>query len=227
MITHLKHIDLLMHFFKLLSNMQKKRHFLQISLVCIFFCFSLSAFAQKETISGKIIDEKSQPLPGVTVKVKDSNTSAISNTNGVYVIKAVKGQILVFTYLGKVTQQIKIEDNANVDVALKEQEASGLNEVIVTGYMTQRKADLTGSVSVVTQKDLNKNHGSTNILESLQGVVPGLHITTDGSPVCNIGIQIRGVTSITGSYPLIVIDGVPTKLNLRDINANNIESFQS
>ncbi len=94
MITHLKHIDLLMHFFKLLSNMQKKMHFLKIALVFIFFFISSSAFAQKESISGKIIDEKSQPLPGVTVKVKDSNTSAISNTNGVYFKNTVKGKIL-------------------------------------------------------------------------------------------------------------------------------------
>ena len=113
-----------------------------------------------------------------------------------------------------------------INITLKEQTNSDLNEVVVTGYMTQRKADLTGAVAVVTPKELTKSHGQTNVMQSLQGVVPGMHITTDGNPVGNVGIQVRGTTSLDPSPPLIVIDGVPSYMNLRDINPDNIASMQ-
>jgi TonB-dependent SusC/RagA subfamily outer membrane receptor len=132
---------------------------------------------------------------------------------------------LQISYIGKANETITVGNNTEISIILKEQ-ASDLNEVVVTGYMTQKKADLTGAVAVVSAKDLNKDHGATNIMQSLQGVVPGLHISTDGNPTGNVDIQIRGLTSLNGGSPLIVIDGVPSYMNLRDINPDNIASMQ-
>ena len=201
-------------------------HRLSISLVIFFIVFCPSLYAQTESITGKVIDEKSQPLPGVSVTVKETNAGTSTDANGSFTIQAKKGQNLQFSYLGKQPQEIKISAESSLTITLKEQDASSLNEVIVTGYMTQKKADLTGAVSVVTAKELNKNHGTTNIMESLQGVVPGLHISSDGSPSGNVSVQIRGLTSLNGGAPLIVIDGVPSYMDLRDINPDNIASIQ-
>ena len=198
-----------------------------LSLLCLglFVCYS-SLYAQQQTITGKVTDDKSQPLPGATVKVKETNVATSTDANGNFTIQAIRGQVLEFSYLGTATQEITIKSANAINVSLKEQDASTLNEVIVTGYMTQKKADLTGAVSVVSAKDLDKSHGTTNIMQSLQGVVPGLHISTDGSPSGNVNIQVRGLTSLNGGSPLIVIDGVPSYIDLRDINPDNIASMQ-
>ena len=195
--------------------------------ILIFCCLGLQpVFAQQQTVTGKVTDEKSVPLVGATVKVSGSRSGVTTSADGTFSIHATKGQVLEISYIGKTNQTVTVGDNTVIDVTLKEQTNSDLNEVVVTGYMTQRKADLTGAVSVVTAKDLNKSHGTTNVMQSLQGVVPGLHISTDGNPSGNVNIQIRGLTSINGGAPLIVIDGVPSYMNLRDINPDNIASMQ-
>lgn len=201
-------------------------HWSSVWLVIFFIVCCSSLHAQSQTITGRVVDEKSQPLAGASVTVKETNAGTSTDANGNFTIHANKGQNLEFSYLGKLSQEIKIVASNTIDVSLKEQDASNLNEVVVTGYMTQKKADLTGAVSVITPKDIEKSHGTTNVLQSLQGVVPGLHITTDGSPAGNVGIQVRGLTSINGGSPLIVIDGVPSYMNLRDINPENIASIQ-
>ncbi len=203
-------------------------YFLRVAI--LFFLFwAATAYVKlyaQEKITGRVTDENAQPLPGVSVRVKGGRSAVMTGADGNFSIGAKRGQILEFTYVGKVSQELTVGSNAVIDVALKEGNSSNLNEVVVTGYMTQRKADLTGAISVVPTEALNKNHGTTNILEALQGVVPGMHITTDGSPVGNIDVQIRGLTSVNGASPLIVIDGVPSHMNLRDIDGNNIASMQ-
>ena len=201
-------------------------HCLSVWLVTFFIVYCSSLYAQSQTVTGRVIDEKSQPLAGVSVTVKETNAGTSTDVNGNFTIHANRGQNLEFSYLGRLPQEIKIGATNTIDVTLKEQDASTLNEVVVTGYMTQKKADLTGAVAVVTPKDLDKSHGTTNVLQSLQGVVPGLNIATDGSPAGNVSIQIRGLTSINGGSPLIVIDGVPSYMNLRDIDPENIASMQ-
>jgi TonB-linked SusC/RagA family outer membrane protein len=207
---------------KFIFKLNFHAHFLLVLLLS----FSSSVYAQQKTVTGLVTDENSKPLLGVSVTVKGSNTGVSTGTDGRYSINAAPKQVLEFTFVGKVTQDITVGSKTVINASLKESNVSNLNEVIVTGYMTQRKADLTGAISVVSQKELSKSHGVTNILQSLQGVVPGMHITTDGSPVGNVGIQIRGLTSLNGSSPLIVVDGVPTYMNLRDINPDNIASIQ-
>lgn len=203
----------------------KLNFYLPLLLVSLLL-FNSSLYAQQKMITGIVTDADSQPLPGVSVKVRGTNTGTNTGTGGNYSISAGKGQVLEFTYVGKTDQEITIGTDLVINVTLKEGNSSDLNEVIVTGYMTQKKAHLTGAISVVSAKDLNKNHGTTNVLEALQGVVPGMHITTDGSPTGHVDVQLRGLTSVNGSHPLIVIDGVPSYMNLRDINPNNIASLQ-
>src|SRR5690606_38958888 len=105
------------------------------------------------------------------------------------------------------------------------EDLSMLDEVVLTGYMKQRKADLTGSVATVTAADIEKNPYS-NILQGLQGKLPGVQNNADGSPMGGTNIQIRGLTSLRGAPPLIVIDGLATSVSLNDINSDDIASLQ-
>jgi len=196
-------------------------------LILVFLLVSLSSlYAQQQTVTGRVTDENDQPLPGVSVKVKGTTNGINTGTDGSFTINASKGQVLEISYVGKASQEVTIRSENPINVTLKEASASNLNEVVVTGYMTQKKANLTGAITVVNSQTINKNHGTTNVLEALQGVVPGLHITTDGSPAGNVTVQLRGLTSVNGAAPLIVIDGVPSYMNLRDINPDNIASMQ-
>jgi TonB-linked SusC/RagA family outer membrane protein len=207
---------------KPLMQMRKKIS----ALLLTMFLLNGFLFAQQTTVTGKITDEKSNPLTGVAIKVSGSHTGVITDANGNFSINVSKGQTLEISYVGKASERIVVGNDHVVNITLKDQTGSDLNEVVVTGYMTQKKADLTGAVAVVSAKDLSKDHGATNILQSLQGVVPGLHISTDGNPTGNVDVQIRGLTSLNGGSPLIVIDGVPSYMNLRDINPDNIASMQ-
>ena len=195
-------------------------------LLLAMFLLSSFLYAQPSTVTGKVTDEKANPLAGATVEMFGSHTGVTTNSDGSFSIKASKGQTLEISYVGKINEKVVVSDNPVINITLKDQTGSDLNEVVVTGYMTQKKADLTGAVAVVSAKDLSKDHGATNIMQSLQGVVPGLHIATDGSPAGNVVIQVRGLTSIDGGSPLIVIDGVPSYMNLRDIDPDNIASMQ-
>jgi TonB-linked SusC/RagA family outer membrane protein len=199
-------------------------------VVLFLLLIPLTLQAQQQTITGRITDDRQQPLQGVSVRIRGTTAVITSGADGRYSINAKKGQVLEFTYVGKAMQEKTVGADNVMDIMLKEDlNTSNLNDVVVTGYMTQKKADLTGAISVVTAQELTKSHGSTNILQALQGVVPGMHITSDGNPAAsNVGIQIRGLTSVnsSGNSPLIVIDGVPSHINLRDINANNIASMQ-
>jgi hypothetical protein len=144
-----------------------------IQCILLFFFFWVAAVPIKlyaqEKITGKVTDENAQPLPGVSVKVKGGGAAAMTGTDGSFSISVKRGQVLEFTYVGKVSQELTVGSNSVINVALKEGNSSNLNEVVVTGYMTQRKADLTGAISVVPTEALNKNHGTTNVLEALQG----------------------------------------------------------
>ena len=215
---------LLFLFFQAKINLKPKAHLFVFA--GFLFLVHSTVIAQQKVITGRVTDATGQPLEGVSVTIKGESTGTSTSKDGSFSIKANPGQVLQFSFIGKAPQQKVIGASNVMDISLKESEASNLNEVVVTGYMTQRKADLTGAISVVPQGELNKNHGVTNVLEALQGVVPGMHITADGSPAGNTGVQIRGLTSVNGASPLIVIDGVPSHMNLRDINPDNIASLQ-
>ncbi|HLR31828.1 MAG TPA: TonB-dependent receptor plug domain-containing protein, partial [Fodinibius sp.] len=180
----------------------------------------------QETITGTVTDAQSgETLPGVNILVKGTSTGASTDAGGSYEVTVPSLQdTLVFTYIGYQRQEVPVNGRMEIDVGLQPQAIAG-EEVVVTGYMAQEVADLTGSVSVVSSDEIAKNQHS-NVIKSLQGKVPGMYITTDGNPVGDVGIQIRGMTSVRSAPPLIVVDGMPTQANLRDINPNDIASIQ-
>lgn len=186
---------------------------------------SISEKAVDVVVRGRVVDQFGEPIPGVTVSVEGTSTGTATDLDGQYTLSVPEGSTLIFSFIGFETQRIAVGGQSIIDVELNE-DISSLEEVVVVGYMTQRKADLTGSVAVVSNKEIEKNNFS-NVMQSLQGKVPGMYITGDGNPVGNVNVQIRGLTSMRSAPPLIVIDGLPTNnFNLRDINPNDIASMQ-
>jgi len=185
---------------------------------------------QQKSISGTVTDAiTNEPLIGVTVKVKGELTGTVTDADGRYQLNALSNRtMLVFSYIGKKTVEIAANGRSTINVTL-EDDANTLSDVVIyTGYMTQRKADLTGSVAIANTIDITRSN-SANAMKGLQGKMAGVLITTNGgNPAEDVGIQIRGLSSLSGGVkPLIVLDGMPTEgLNLRDINAGDIESIQ-
>lgn len=181
---------------------------------------------QEITVSGTITATLSgEALPGVNVVIKGTTQGTITDINGRYSLTvADENAVLVFSSVGFITEEAPVNGRSVIDISLVE-DIQNLSEVIVTGYMTQRKADLTGAVAVVSVDDVEKN-SYANVMQGLQGRIPGVFITSDGNPVGNVGIQIRGLTSLRSAPPLVVVDGLPTTLNFRDINPGDIASMQ-
>jgi len=207
------------------------KRIIKIMFTCFFLgiasFFNVSE-AQKR-VSGTVIEDgTNETLIGVNVHIKGTTSGTITDVQGRYDISVDSDDaVLVFSFLGKKTEEISVKGLMVINVIMKE-DATLLSEIVYIGYMTQKKADLTGSVVMVKASDIEKNP-SANALKALQGKMSGVHITTSGgNPVEGVNIQIRGLTSLSGGVvPLIVLDGMPTgNLNLRDINSNDIESIQ-
>lgn len=200
-----------------------------LTLIILFCSPNAQAFQQQTkmvtTITGKVTDKDGLVLPGVTVMVKNTNNGTQTNFDGEYSLKVKPtASILVFSYVGMKTKEIVIEGNTIINVEM-ENDLESLDEIVVVGYGTQRKRDLTGAISSISSEQLEERP-SVSIAESLQGAVPGLNVgqtnTAGGEP----GISIRGRTSISGSQsPLIVLDGVIFRGSLIDINPNDIKSI--
>ena len=179
-------------------------------------------YAQTE-ISGTVVDVTGETVIGATVMEKGTSNGTITDFDGNFRIKVNSGATLVFSFIGYQTQELPAQDG--MQVVMKDN-AKELAEVVVTGYTTQRKADLTGSVSVVKTDEL-KSSSDTDPMRALQGKVPGMTISHDGSPVGAGTVRIRGIGSFNSSQdPLFIIDGVPTTTNLNTLNMNDIESMQ-
>ncbi len=191
-----------------------------LSFVLLFA--STLVYAQTE-VKGTVTDASGETVIGATVMEKGTSNGTITDFDGNFVLRVKEGAMLVFSYIGYATQELPAQNG--MQVTLKDN-AKELAEVVVTGYTTQRKADLTGSVSVVQTKDL-KSSSDTDPMRALQGKVPGMTITSNGSPVGAGTVRIRGIGSFNSSQdPLFVIDGVPTTTNLNTLNMNDIESMQ-
>ncbi|MCR5238920.1 MAG: SusC/RagA family TonB-linked outer membrane protein, partial [Prevotella sp.] len=197
---------------------QLKKLFLSLALILT----STIMYAQTE-ISGTVVDATGETVIGATVMEKGTSNGTITDFDGNFKLKVEAGKTLVFSYIGYNTQELPAKDGMQVTMT---DNAKELAEVVVTGYSTQRKADLTGSVSVVETKEL-KTSSDTDPMRALQGKVPGMTITSNGSPVGAGTVRIRGIGSFNSSQdPLFVIDGVPTTTNLNTLNMNDIESMQ-
>jgi len=177
-----------------------------------------------EKINGKVIDEKGQPVPGATVKVKGGNKVTSADISGNFVIEANQGDILVISSVGFVVQEVKVS-KTNISIVLKEN-TNDLEEMVVVGYGTKKKVNLTGSIDQVTAKDLD-DRPATRLSQVLQGQMPGLNITTTtagGAPNATQNINVRGFTGLgVSGGPLVVIDGVQGG-DINSINPSDIES---
>ena len=178
-------------------------------------------YAQQE-ITGNVVDQTGEAVIGATVMEKGTSNGTVTDFDGNFRLKVEAGRTLVFTYVGYQTQEMPARDGMKVTM---QDDALALNEVVVTGYTTQRKADLTGAVSVVSVSELAKQN-ENNPIKAMQGRVPGMNISADGSPSGSATVRIRGIGTLNNNDPLYIIDGVPTKAGMHELNGNDIESIQ-
>ncbi|WP_353138752.1 TonB-dependent receptor [Pseudopedobacter sp.] len=159
-------------------------------------------------IKGKVTDEKGEPLPGATIRVKNTTQVLMTDTNGDFSVKNLDvDAILIVSYTGFAQKEIPVNGRTQITIALSEDMAK-LNEVVVVGYGTQERSNLTGAVEQISSKDLELRPVA-NIATSLQGLLPGLNIqSNNGNPGSNPDINIRGFNSINGGKPLVLIDGI-------------------
>jgi len=192
-------------------------------LFALLLSLHTNVFAQS-TVSGTITDNIGT-LSGVGVQVKGTQISTVTGADGKYSIRVANAatDVLVFSYIGYAPQEIPVSGKSQINVNLKSQSAD-LNEVVVVGYGTQRKSDLTGAISVVKASDVQKRQATT-VAESLQGLATGIKVRGGGQPGSEAQIQIRGLKNLSGSSPLYVVDGLITTAN-RDFNPADIESIQ-
>lgn len=181
-------------------------------------------------ITGKVTDEKGLSLPGVSIKVAETALGTVTDINGNYTITAPEGSSLIFTYIGFQTQTIAVREG-RIDVIMKVDEAgTRLNEVVVVGYGTQKRSDITGSVASVSKERLSKLPVN-NVMQAIQGAVSNVTVNqTSSVPGDAPSVQVRGRNSISAtSEPYIVVDGIPltkTDGSINDINPNDIESVE-
>lgn len=185
--------------------------------------FTLTVFAQGRVISGKVTDQSGVGLPGVTVLVAGTTNGTVTDLDGNYKIQANQGT-LRFSFIGFTTQEIPIGAQNTINVTLEE-EYTELNEVVVIGYGTQQKKDLTTAVVTVNDEEF-RDRPIQNAQQALQGKAAGVQVTQpSGKPGSALSIRVRGATSVlAGNEPLYVVDGVPTT-DVRGLNPNDIASM--
>ena len=195
-----------------------------LALICGLILF-VSAFAQQQiTVNGHVKDATGDPVIGATIRVSGQDNGAVSDIDGNFVIRATQGATLQISYIGYRTAEVSAA--ANVEVTLQTDAAQALNEVIVIGYGTVRKADLAGSVSVMNDKAF-KDQPITGLSEALQGRMSGVDVMQSGIPGGGVKIRVRGIGSINRSNdPLYVVDGIVRESGLDGINTEDIESIQ-
>lgn len=179
-----------------------------------------------KTIRGRVHDEKGEPLPGVTILLKGTQLGTTSNSDGSFVID-VDGEniVLIFSFVGYLSQEIPVGNQTSLEIKL-EVDNKTLEELVVVGYGTQQKKDLTGAVSMI-QGDEIAARKTTQISQALQGSVPGVMVTrSNNAPGSTAQIRVRGITTITnaGANPLIILDGVPID-DINHVNPNDVESI--
>ena len=188
---------------------------------------SVMASVAQQTIqvSGQVVDQDGEALIGATVKVKGSTTGVVTDYEGNFQLNAPSDATLVVSYVGYKDREIAVRGRAILGQIQLESDAQVLDQVVVVGYGTQKKADLTGSVSIVNAEEL-KRVSHNNISSMLEGKVAGVQITTDGQPGADPSVRIRGLGTFGSTAPLYVIDGVPMGTTIRDFSPNDIETIQ-
>ncbi len=182
--------------------------------------------AQQAAVKGKVVDGNGEPLPGVTILIKGTINGTVTNIDGEYSIAAEADDILVFSFIGMKSQEIKVDGKNSIDVTLQV-DAIGLDEVVAIGYGTMRKSDLTGAVVSVNVEQMAEM-SNVSVMQSMQGSVAGLNVGAVDAAGENPDISVRGQSTIssgsTANAPLIVVDGAIYRGNIIDINSADIAS---
>ncbi len=177
------------------------------------------------TINGKIVDESGESVVGATVAVKGTTNGTITDIDGHFMLKVPSDATLIVSFIGFKSVEVAVNgkpDLGNITLISDTQE---IDQVVVIGYGTQKKADLTGSVAIVDAEEMKKSSNS-NISTMLQGKASGVQITSDGQPGADPAVRIRGIGSFGDTNPLYVVDGVPMGTTIRDFSPNDIETIQ-
>ncbi|MEI7735124.1 MAG: TonB-dependent receptor [Ferruginibacter sp.] len=200
-----------------------KKTALRLFTVLSLLLLTSSAFSQKK-ISGKVTAPDGKPVYGATVTIKGTNAAVTTSAEGLFIIQLSKNEsTLIFSFVGYETVEVNVAGKETIDITMKEQRGN-LNEVVVTGYSSQRKKDITGAVTVVNVSDLKSQPG-TDAGAQLQGRASGVTIVQSGVPGAGATVRIRGLGSFNNNNPLYVIDGVQAG-SISGINPNDIESMQ-
>ena len=193
-----------------------------IFMFCILVCSSLSTIAQKQ-VTGTVTDVSGEAIIGANVVEKGTTNGTSTNMDGKYTLTVKENAILQISYIGYVRQEIRVTGSNVYDVKLAE-DAVALEELVIIGYGTVRRSDMTGAIASLTSKDISTNI-ELKVMDAVQGKVAGLSIESlGGEPGSSMRIQIRGAGSLTNNNPLVLIDGVPGSMEM--LNANNIKSMQ-
>src|SRR5690606_29352760 len=175
-------------------------------------------------VSGKVVSEEQQPMPGVNVMIKGTFTGAVTDIDGNFSLTVPdENTVLQFSFVGYLPQEVTVGAQTVLNIQMVP-DITSLSEVVVVGYGTQERRDVTGAVSVIEPEDIQKRQATT-VAEALQGLASGVNIRGGGRPGSEARIQIRGLKNLQGTNPLYVIDGLVTTAN-RDFNPNDIESIQ-
>ncbi|HLT07042.1 MAG TPA: TonB-dependent receptor [Cyclobacteriaceae bacterium] len=196
-------------------------------LVCTPTHAQETSSLSSNTIRGTVTANNGEPLIGVNIIVEGTDNGTVTDEKGTYSLSVSQGSTIVFSFLGFQSQRVTIDDQQTIDVVLEE-EVSALDEVVVIGYGTQRRSDLTGSVAQVGAREINE-FPATNVLQSLSGRAAGVQVSpTTGAPGAGLNVRIRGTNSIQGSNePLYVVDGFPIfGSNPTLLNNTDIESIE-
>ena len=188
---------------------------------------AMATVAQSPTIKvrGQVVDEQGEPLTGATIKIKGGQGGTITDLDGNFQLEVLGNATLLISYVGYKEREVAVRNRAIIDPIQLQSDEQMLEQVVVVGYGTQKKSDLTGSVAVVDAEAL-KQTSNSNISTMLEGKVSGVQITSDGQPGADPTVRIRGVGSFGSTAPLYVIDGVPMGTSIRDFSSKDIETIQ-
>lgn len=199
----------------------------QLTLVLLLAAFLQLGLAQQATVTGKVVNERGEPLSGATVQVKGNASGVSTNDQGVYTITVPNTNAsLVVSYIGLSTQEIELKGRRSLEVKLTGGDANSLNDVVVVGYGRQKKVNLVGAVSAVNVDEKITSRALPNISSGLEGLVPGLAVTQSSGMAGRNGanLLIRGLGTVNNANPLIVVDGMPD-IDINRININDIETI--
>lgn len=197
--------------------------YLPYLLFVVIMLLSVSSWGQQRAINGTVTDDTGAPLPGVTVVVDGTTQGTVTNVDGDYELTVSdEAEVLVFSYIGMLKREIEIDNQTTIDVTMQP-DVIGVDEVVVVGYGTRMKEELTGSVSSVSEESMEISN-APSVVSRLQGQVSGVTITSSNRPGGDANIRIRGIGTINDSNPLYVIDGVPAGPG-NNVNPSDIESI--